>query len=289
MTPDEFVELVLQVVKANLDPRTHEMTLALVGERLKQIGKEKAWKSFGHKSLLTFFETLKEQGRVELVRTQRGAWAVRLGLGEAAPSAAQSPTRFVPLLRLVWFAFVLSTPTGQRYINRANGEVRIGLDGPPSVDDDWVEIEPISEAVQKDWAKTFVEENGIADRAEVCETLQDPAWHREFPDALGRSSPEVRARWNRVRSQRIYNLVEQWSIDHGIRREFLFQFQTPVREPEKISNEPLALVSAADPMEHRRTLILRALASLPTERLLEIPIPAAALFDAIEASTATQK
>lgn len=289
MTAEDFVDQALQLVKANLDPRTHQITLALIGDGLKKLGLEKGWKQLGHRTLLSFFESLQAQGRVELVKTPKGALAVQLGLGEGAPSAAQAPARFVPLLRSIWVAFVLSTPSGRRYISQDTGEVRVGLQEPPSIGGHWVEIAPIPDGTQRDWARTFLEENAVSNLHEVETALASPVWHRDFPEALRSSSPELRSRWNRVRSLRISAIVERWGIENNVPREHLFQMQAPQRD---VGNDPCrapVVMQQEDPLERRRELILRALASLPTERLLEIPIPAAALFDAIDASTATQK
>src|SRR5262249_19477529 len=101
----------------------------------------------------------------------------------------------------VWSAFVRPLPYGRRFMNRVNGDVRMGLEKAPSPQDDWAEIQPIPEEVQKSWLRDFLDHSELAGDGNLRELLGDAYWFVKVPTALRKHQSGLYGTWNRVRTE----------------------------------------------------------------------------------------
>lgn len=276
MTLEEYSDLAIQLVRSNLDPNLHCLTAAALGEQLRRSSQGTSWRELGFTSFLRFLEHLERNKRACLTKTPRQALAVALPGGDRQPSAA--PPTYNALRKPVWGAFIFSAPAGRRFFHRNTGAVRMGITDAPNPVDEWVEIEPIREEQQKAWAQAFLNEEHLAANTDLQASLAQPHWHQDFPFALDRLGPAKRIRWNRDRSLKVAQVADEWCRRHRLEPDTVFQTSAPQR-PGAILAPPV-LPPGVTEAEQRRW-ILAALARLPTDMLLEIPLPAGLMIQAI--------
>ncbi|MEQ8482975.1 MAG: hypothetical protein RIB46_01295 [Pseudomonadales bacterium] len=212
----------------------------------------------------SFLEYLQEQTLVTICQTDKQALAVapaeQAGLPTAVPRSKRS------LKRPYWIAFVLETPPGKRFIHRPSGTVRLAEPERPAPSAEWVEVEPISQETQREWALEFVRTHSPAELAAVENVLQDEEWYVKVPEVLNQ---DQKREFNRHRSGHVAKYVESWCRNNGIDSSVAFE------QPQQ-TFAPSATVRRAD--EQLRDQVLRALAKMPTHELLEIPIPMKYVF-----------
>ena len=276
MDLDSYIAQVQQLILTNIDPRRGHLTVASLGERLSRANLEASWEDFQFRSFLRFIEELQRRGLIRLLQTDKKAWAVApTDLSSLPASVAQKS--YNPLRKAVWAAFVFSSPTGRRFLHRATGAIRLGLEVSPTPIDEWVEIRPIADTEQKAWAREFADAHVSKDE-HVSLALEGQDWHKSFPVALSEhSSFKLRIEWNRCRSLKVSSAVETWGLRNSVPLELLFVSPEIDSLPQPArSGSSLGCLSD----QEARQCILSALANLTTEQLLAIPLPSSVLLEA---------
>lgn len=285
MTVEDYIAHVTQLIQTNLNPLRGYITVAVLGERLKRSNLEVNWKTFGYPSLLRLLEDLERRNLVSLRKTEKDALAVApFGLTTTAaltgpPAIPSMPKTYNALRKSVWAAFVFTTPEGRRFIHRASGVVRMGLQQEPTPIDEWSEIQPIPEDLQKEWAASFA-----AGDAALLAAMHQANWHTAFPNTLMLKSHSERAAWNRHRSVSVSRLVEEWALAHSYPKELLFEPRESTVAPVPKSPEVPRPLSSD---EQVRRWLLAAISQLSTEQLLAIPITGQLLLSAMKSEPIT--
>lgn len=279
MNYEEYLDLVVQVATTNLKPGNSQITAAALGTLLHQASPECDWKTFGKRSLLELLREPWFNGKLEISETDKGALAVTPTTPEAS-AGPQLIEKFNPLRKAMWEAFVLTSPSGRRFVNRNDGSVRSGLEIAPTPADDWVEIRPISTESQYEWAREFA--------ANHTPPLEAPPqaqnWNPHAFNAQLKQVDEVLAQqWNRFRSARVSLAVKQWITENSLPVEWAFQKSLPSHKIKPLFPREDIQQAELSPDETRR-VIISALSSLPLEQLLEIPIPARLILAALPKS-----
>jgi hypothetical protein len=258
MDASEYVDVVLQTIHANLRPQEGLITAARLGYVLRRDHPEVSWQRFGYPSLKSFLEYLQTQALVTICHTEKEALAV--APTEQVP-AATAPRLNRSLRRPFWIAFVLETPPGRRFIHRPSGTVRMAESEEPSPPSEWVEVEPIPQETQREWALEFVRTHCPNELAAVESIIQEEDWYLKVPEVLDQ---EQKRQLNRHRSGHVASYVESWCRRNGIDPSFAFE------QPQQKHAAPMAVPRTGEPI---RDQVLRALAKMPTHELLELPIP----------------
>ncbi len=285
MTFEEYLDIVVQTVEKNAHPGNRTVTAAALGNLLRQAVPEENWKAFGKRTLHELLADPKLEGRLSIVSTDKGALAVSL-LAATSPSDAPAIETFNPLRKSIWEAFVLAAPAGRRFMNRRSGAIRVALDLAPTPADEWVEIRPIEMEAQREWARAFIQGAEGQRFPDAEQTLEAESWHpHPFFQALRVADEAAARQWNKFRSAKVSSVVKDWLTQHALRLEFGFQVARVEREEGVEATQPQDLLPSFDPEETRRAILL-AVASLPLEKLLEIPIPASLLLSALSKAKA---
>lgn len=286
MELSEYLNEVVRIVRANLQPVNRWVTAAALGTLLRNAYPNVNWKEFGYRSLFELLSDPQLAASLKIIKTDKGALAVAL-TDEHALSATQHVETYNPLRKIIWEVFTLPSPPGRRFMNRLNGSVRIGLDAAPSPADDWVEVEKIGLAEQKRWAESFVEER--ADEPGVTEAVKamvaSPSWHpHQFGHEMNRISDGLMRQWNRYRTSRVSGFVKQWLSEQNLPIEWAFQTKTgfAVGSPESAMEN----IDAQHAPEETKKLILAALSLMSVEQLLDIPIPSRFIIAALSSTKA---
>lgn len=135
MELSEYLNEVVRIVRANLQPVNRWVTAAALGTLLRNAYPNVNWKEFGYRSLFELLSDPQLAASLKIIKTDKGALAVAL-TDEHALSATQHVETYNPLRKIIWEVFTLPSPPGRRFMNRLNGSVRIGLDAAPSPADD---------------------------------------------------------------------------------------------------------------------------------------------------------
>lgn len=273
MNETEYADLVVQVIKGFLRPGRDCMTAAALGETLRRSVSDVSWKTFGHKTLGDFLRTPQFNPALELAKTDKGALGVKLKVHGPA-SDAEPIKRYNRLERAIWGAFVMANPPGRRFLNRKSGAVRAGIQVAPNPVDEWIEIQPISVVKQKSWVNDFLTEANIPFTAAITAALDETNWNFRLSTSLGDHAPH----WNRYRSAKVAEIVDKWCSEYSVPHDLVFHSG---EMPSRDKDVPTLQSPPADSLDDIRHVILAALASLPTERLLEIPIPAGSILAAM--------
>jgi hypothetical protein len=272
----EYVDLAHQLIQSNLSPADNGITAARLGFLLRQSQPGLDWKAFGFGSLKGLLEYMEQHGLVEVGDNAKKALAVwpPTKSFELRPPATSKPT-FNPITKPFWVAFVVHQPQGRRFYHRPSGTIRMGLRDEPSPADEWVEITPISEETQKSWARAFITKRQLQAREELADALNEPDWYRAFPEALANIDVPLTREWNRSRSARVSETVQSWCAASALDPAVAFQGKAvPVGGEPQVSSKTVPARRPAQRPDSLRATVLSALARLPTEYLLEIPIPA---------------
>jgi hypothetical protein len=285
MNYDDYQALLIETVRQNLGPGESAVTAAAVGMYMRAAAPDVNYRAFGKRSLLVILQELEQAGRVRLVKTAKGALAVepteKAGTPATQPAArAQASTpSFNPLHVAVWNAFVMGAPVGRRFMHRTTGALRSGLEFPPSPADEWVEIQPIPLEAQREWATRFLAEEAGDHAPQLRSALAEPGWHpRVFLSTLKTVSEGLARRWNLFRSQQVSTHVQAWLDRYAVAHHLAFN--SPARS---VSVEPTVDTGDAG-REATRRAILAALETLPLDQLLDLRLPAGAMWAALQAS-----
>lgn len=286
MNYTEFLDFVVQIISKNLNPQNKMMTGALLGELMQQAAPDVSWKKFGKRSLFAVLEDLETDGRIEIVKTEKGALAVSPTAGSSKSSGRQIET-YNPLRKAMWEAFVLVAPAGRRFIHQKNGTLRAGLEIAPAPADEWIEIIPVSSETQKAWAADFLSKQDLGQFTKARQLVDSQNWSApSFAGLIKEESESVFREWNKYRSSLVSSEVQRWLMDNNLPVDWAFQrhdsrLETPLAEQVA----PGAVIVSSE--ENTRAVILSALAQLPTDQLLLIPIPAGILLAALSTAKAS--
>lgn len=285
MTYEEYLDVVVRLTSQSVSPDTGMVTAAALGVLLRRAHPDEHWRSFGKRSLSELLRDLERQGRLRLVETNKGALAVAHGGLEPAPAPSTVVERFNPLRKSVWEAFVMATPRGRRFMDRESGAIRLALDVAPTPADDWIEIAPVGTERQRAWATEFLRSPENQGVSHLERRVHDADW---LPTAFGRAireaDPVAGQKWNIFRSAKVSALVKEWLATNALPTDLAFQ---PSRSSEVSTERPTPARSVVDQVTDTRAVILAALATLPTEKLLEIPIPAGTILAALSNAKAS--
>lgn len=280
MSVDEYFSFALQVIKSNLNPNHGYLHVARLGVLLRNSNPGVTWQKFGFTTLAAFLEVLSDRRQIDLIKTEKGALAVKLPDVEFQLEPPPSRPAYNPLRKPVWVAFVLEEPGGRRFLHRVSGRVLLSIQQVPSPADEWVEITPVSSEEQRGWAREFLGAKQIR-REELVEAVDATEWYKDFPRELRELDPLLLREWNQIRSAKISEVVTSWCASNAISTALVFQSAPRVpRAPSLKAREPVEHEEFR-PADDIRQIILDALSRLPTEALLEIPIPAKYLLPAI--------
>ena len=260
---------------------TDSVDVAHLGNTLLSAGHK--WADHGFDRLSEALERLEHASLIETFHNEKGALRVRakapsIVAATPRPEAVHGvPTaqRFRPLRSPIWYAFIAPLAEGQRrLLNRRTGRVWSDPAEPPGTPNAWVAVKPADQDEQRDWARQFLDDVQIGeDRQELAESLQRPDWFRRFPAALeGRRRSLVRD-WNHLRSERIIGHVKDWAATNGVPDDLLFDEAPSARKPSPTERAPGARTL--------REALLDAVAEMPTDALLDLPIPARLVIRAV--------
>lgn len=270
ISESDYVDLAVRLVHQTVDSGRPHITAAALGDTLRRSVSDRSWKDFGYKSLSELLRSDNASARLELINTSKNALAVRPRPG--APAQEPSPKKeYNPLHKAVWGAFVFPTPTGLRFLNRKTGAVRSALIEPPSPLDEWVEIPSISVSEQKAWANEFLDAADFPVTQKMKSALDEASWNHAFSTAL---APHGGA-WNKFRSAKVASRVDEWAASSGVSHDLVFQSQAV------LLGQPESKRAALEEQDRERAAILAAIATLPTERLRQIELPAGVILEAL--------
>lgn len=279
MNYSEFLDLVVRLLTRNA-PANSVLTAAALGGLLHQAAPEVKLKKFGKSSLLDVLRDLEASGHIRLTQTTKGALAVT-PTGSVETVSAPQIESFNPLRKAIWEGFVFTAPAGRRYMHRLSGIIRAGLDMAPTPADEWIELTPLSSDVQRQWAIDFLSQIDPEKLKATRQQVSNSPWHPQQFAKVMREEDESAARsWNRYRSSKVSAVVQHWLSENNIPTEFAFQQHGQILIDGTSEPKELGLIQAKS-RDETKQLILRALAEMPLERLLEIPIPAGILLSAL--------
>lgn len=301
MDPNSYITSVVRALERFSQPHGQPMYLANVGAWL--IRENLHWRAFGYTRLTGLLAELERRGLAKVRDHGQGTQLVEL-LPQPAlepqvqvlgsePNATQQTLLsrpFRPLRFSLWAAFATSG-TEPKFLDRQTWFV---VSGTPSAHQDAVVIESIPPDVQRGWAQDFIRTARIRPGESFEAVLRAPDWYRQFAHALSDNKAQLSA-WKRFRSQMIIAHVRNWAERNDVPQDRLFYEPQPVHRDEvntaglqSNTTAPLAIDPRPQAAEKEtRAAILEALAELPTEDLLRIPIPAHILIDKLRSVRTT--
>lgn len=274
MTPAEYFDLALQLIRTHTVSTDQGITAAHLGSLLRRSDPNSDWKTLGYSTLKQFLTAMQEKDLVQVGETTRGALSVSLKSKTFAlepPATSPKPRTFNPLRKPFWVAFVVYQPRGRRFFHRPSGNIRMGASETPAPRDEWIEIPLIRDETQREWAEDFLRKQSLGKREEFAHIFEDPEWVKTLPKQLAAIDPAASKEWNRQRSFKVSEAVQLWCSTHGVDPSIAFQSEP--RLPRPTDSRPEHVRGAAA-QKSVRARVLSALAKLPTDYLLEIPIPA---------------
>jgi hypothetical protein len=275
MTKDDFLKASLSLFKSHFrtDDSTGSMTAARAGLLLKQHFPhglaEAGFQKFGD-----LLRELERQGSIRTGLDSKNVLAIWF------PETSPPKGPFRPLRDDVWRSFVARRPEGNRYFNRSTGQVMLGLDSPPSLSDHWIQISPLSDDVQKKWATEFLAKENISDPV-LAQSLETEPWYYHFGLAIDNYSADLSRKWKRWRSEGVLAYVHEWTVGNGISPSAVYQDFQDRQQPL-----PPAQIQSASPPSGEpdaRNAVLSAIAMMPLEDLLRLPVPSKFLLEALRA------
>jgi hypothetical protein len=275
MTPVDYVDIALQLIRTHASANDQGITAAHLGALLHRSVPNCDWRNLGYTTLKQFLMTMEADDLVQLGETTKGALSVSPKNKTFALEPTGTPPKsrtFNPLRKPFWVAFVVYEPRGRRFFHRPSGNIRMGAREAPAPRDEWIEIPPIPDETQREWAEEFLKKQSLRNREEFAQILDDPEWVKKLPKELAGIEPGLAKEWNRQRSVRVSEAVQVWSSTNGI--DPSIAFQSGPRAPKTTDSRLVQAKGVAGTPKSARARVLSALALLPTEYLLEIPIPA---------------
>ncbi|WP_146096136.1 hypothetical protein [Xanthomonas arboricola] len=291
MNYSEYLSRVVQLVSLN-QKNGQPMTAAVLGSYLSSSIPEVSFKDFGKRHLREVLADLESAKHVTLTTTDKGALAVQLS--DSAPATVPADfaapiNRISPLKKAVWEAFLFPVPAGLRFAHRISDVIRIGLTQSPTPEDDWIEITPVTNDTQYRWALDFLGDHANELTSEPQEFLNSLPWNPPiFGQTLRKLNPGLAKRWNHYRSKMAIDHVRKWLAQAGLPEAWAFERIARPTEAIKTASEAIQIAAistspatAYGEEGNARETILAALAQLPLSKLLELPIPAGVLLQAI--------
>jgi hypothetical protein len=276
MDQQEFLLATLNLIRRHNSSTTPEgLKAAQLGTLLRRTYPDVDWTVYGYLKLRDFLSDLESQGNIRTGLDSKKALSVWLPSAEPslATATAPAPTHpFRPLRRDVWSAFITGNPGDHNFVNRQSGVVHFKATEPPVPAEQWVEVAPISQGTQQQWARQFLAEHHPIAKAETVSTIDMPNWYQVLPHALAKESPLLSAAWNRQRSRKVQEHVLGWCRTHGVPENLVFE-----TFPMRRSDWPVAPAAPLD----LRAALLDAISRMNTEDLLEIQIPTKHLVGAL--------
>jgi hypothetical protein len=267
MDSDQYLSEVLRIIRENFRPndQTGSMTVATAAYVVKHTLKADHTE-FGFAKFKNVLASLEQRGAIKTGANSKRAFAIWLADGNVQSQVDDvSPKRLRPLKKQVWFAFVSSDIAGRRFLRKSDGEVAIGVDGPPVDGGEWAEIQPIDTNAERDLARAFLTERSIADPA-AKQSIESDRWYSDFPKLISESHPAAASDWKRQRSIRVIKSVEQWCDANGVDRGVVFE-ATPSVRTRVFANQ------FQKDQELRRHL-LTVIERMSTDEMLSLQLPA---------------
>lgn len=264
MTREDYLDAVLQLIRSN-NQSTAGLKASTLGNLILRSLPDH-WTRHGYSALKDLLQELEHRGQVSIGLDAQKMLAIWVK-GEHRGTR----TKPIRLRREIWVAFVNQLPRGLRFMNRETGVVLMGQLALPMGDNEWIPIQPLSSDIQKNWAWEMISEFQLDD---FRDTLADPLWYLSFPQQLRQSRRDMLTQWNRIRSTKILEAVQAWCTQHGIPIDLI----TEARPSTSDTDTEKATVLTNSTGDNTRQLLLDALARMPTQELLEIPIPGKYLF-----------
>ena len=274
MTPVDYFDLALQLIRTHAASNDQGITAARLGALLRRSVANSDWKTLGYSTLKQFLTAMQEKDLVQLGETTKGALSVspkNKAFALEPTAVSPKPRTFNPLRKPFWVAFIVYEPKGRRFFHRPSGNIRMGVTEVPAPRDEWIEIPPLPEETQREWAEDFLKKQSLRKREEFAHVFDDLEWVKTLPKQLALIEPSLAKEWNRQRSVKVSEAVQVWCSTHGV--DPAIAFQTGPRQPKTTDSRPVQ-AKGVIAQKSARERVLSALAQLPTEYLLEIPIPA---------------
>ena len=279
-----YIDYVYQVIESQ-QPSNQLITAAKLGLDLRRTAGGARWVDYGFSTLKELLQEMERLGLLRIGETDRGALAVQvenkeqLPLGHSPTTDKNPPKSNLRLRQEIWSAFVIEEPRGKRFLNRSTREVRIGLREAPEPVDDWLRVVPISSDVQRAWAQEFLRDRDLISNLPIVNSLTPNEWYRSFPEALRDHAPKLGFEWNRHRSSLVAAEVRRWCGENNLDSEIAFQREIG---RERLKRFPTALGHGVIwDEELQRLIVLEALASAPSDWLLDLSIPSKYIFRAL--------
>lgn len=269
MTRDEYLDAVFEIIKTNQVSDRGLKASTLGNLILTSLGQ--SWRDFEFPTLKSLLEILSQRSQIRLAADAQNALAVWVAASSAPIQRRVGPPS---VRKKVWIAFVSANPRGRRFVSRADGSVRMGLTEPPGPAEQWVEVVPIPEDTQKAWVREFLQESGVQLDGALDTALAQTTWYLDVVAYLQKVAPELASKWQRRRSERVADHVNSWSHSNQLDSEFAFDSSGGRRR----TSEQMGSATQTVAEWQARELVLRALAKMSTQELLEIPIPGKYLF-----------
>jgi hypothetical protein len=276
MTRDEILTAALALFKSHFqaDDPAGSMTAARAGLLLKNY-LPNALANAGFEKFSDLLRELENNGSIRTGLDSKRVLVIWF------PEKSVTEPPFRPLRDDIWRAFIARRPEGGRYLSRETGELRLGLSSPPTLSQHWIQLIPLSEEVQKRWAVDYLAQEGLID-SEINHAIAMEPWYFHFGVALENAGSNIARGWKRWRSEQVTVHVIDWCIANGVDPKTVFEnSQVAHFSSPKQSTESHRSVLNAPEKDHRG-IILRALAMMPTDDLLKLPIPSRYVFDAID-------
>ncbi len=284
MDKSAYIDSVCDVIQSQ-SPSGEPVTAARLGLELRRAQDGPGWMAHGFNTLKSLLQEMERLELLRIVETNRGALAVQIENMKRPPSGDSPsvgtgrPTSRVRLRQNIWAAFVIAEPGGERFLNKATGETRMGLREPPVPADDWLQVIPISSDAQRAWAQEFLRDRNLSSNLSIIDSLTPNDWHRSFPEALRKHSPVLATEWNRRRSRLVVDEVRRWCAENELNPEIAFERQ--VRQQQHKRSPATVGRSVAWDEESMRLIVLDALADTPSDWLLNLSIPSRHIFRAL--------
>ncbi len=266
MQIDGFLAQFHNLLRANA--RAVTITAAEAGDILRRSALPEV-QTLGYPKLRDALSEMEKLGWLQLVRTEKGALAITLASQEqlSLPALSSEPPKHQR--PDVWTAFVNVGIEGCRLFNVVTGEVLIGLSEeeiPESTD--WIRIDPITTDVQVEWAKEFLEQHSVPEGAVSPHVDVFP---RDFWRSLKAHDEDLAKEWNRERSRRVGEYISEWCSRHNVPKQLLGRSTVAFGKP----------ALPQEPSSPQREIVLRALALMNDDDLLDLPIRAKYLLMAM--------
>jgi len=216
---------------------------------------------FGFATLKEVLKQLEHRGLVKTDYNDKHAYVVRPLKSAITRDLQAYPKETNWLRKDVWDAFICEMPAGPRFIDAKSGEVVMGQSKPPSTSEDWKPVDRLERNTQQEWAWDFLRNHNLSREQNLADAGCHGKWYIDFGGAVAEKERRLRSAWNRTRTDKTTEHVRRWCQEQGVREALLF-----VRPESRVHPEPETGTAL-------RSTILRTLAKMKTEELLELRVP----------------